>query len=58
MNNKSLDLKEITLDHYVPKSKNGLGTSDNLVAACRECNERRGNMDAVEWELVLIGMGR
>lgn len=36
-----------TKEHVIPKSYNGLGLLDNLVAACRLCNELRGNMDAV-----------
>lgn len=36
-----------TKEHIVPKSYNGLGYLENLVAACRLCNELRGNMDAI-----------
>jgi len=55
MNNKSHDLRECTLDHITPKSKNGTGEMFNLVACCRECNERRGNLDVGEWEMILKG---
>lgn len=36
----------MTREHVVPKSYGGIG-QENLVAACRLCNEMRGNMDAV-----------
>lgn len=32
-----------TADHLVPRSKGGTNDDDNLVAACRACNSRRGN---------------
>jgi hypothetical protein len=32
-----------TLDHLNPKSLGGRNTEDNLVIACRECNNIRGN---------------
>jgi 5-methylcytosine-specific restriction endonuclease McrA len=31
-----------TVDHIIPVSQGGPGTEDNLVAACRSCNSRRG----------------
>ena len=55
MNNRQYDRREITLDHIVPKSKGGLAVRENLVAACRECNERRGNMDATDFEKEMKG---
>ena len=39
--------KAATKEHVTPKSHNGLGLIENLVAACRLCNELRGNMDAI-----------
>ena len=37
------DPRSATLDHVVPKSKGGGGNIENLVAACQECNRRRGS---------------
>lgn len=42
MNRRHLDPLCATLDHYTPRWQNGSGAIDNLVAACKECNERRG----------------
>lgn len=36
-------LKELTLDHVVPRSKNGKSTWSNLVTACKSCNSRKGD---------------
>ncbi len=35
-----------TREHVIPRSYDGIGI-ENLVAACRLCNELRGNMDAI-----------
>ena len=34
---------ELTLDHVIPRSRGGLSTWENLVAACHGCNRRKGN---------------
>ena len=38
-----------TLDHYIPKSKSGLDTEENLVFCCRTCNLLKSNMDAQKY---------
>ena len=35
--------KHLTLDHVVPASKAGPKSWTNVVAACRECNQRKAN---------------
>lgn len=35
--------KRLTVDHVIPKSKGGTNSPDNLVAACKECNNAKGN---------------
>jgi 5-methylcytosine-specific restriction endonuclease McrA len=34
---------ELTLDHIVPRAQGGESSWENLVAACRPCNARKGN---------------
>lgn len=36
-------LSDLTRDHVIPASRGGPGTRRNLVLACREHNQRRGN---------------
>ena len=35
--------KELTLDHVIPKSRGGGNTWENLVSACKKCNQKKGN---------------
>ncbi len=36
-------VRVLTLDHVIPVSKSGPKSWTNVVAACRECNQRKGN---------------
>jgi 5-methylcytosine-specific restriction endonuclease McrA len=35
--------EELTFDHVIPRSKGGMTTWDNVVAACSACNLRKGD---------------
>ena len=37
------DRNDLTFDHVLPRSKGGLTTWDNVVAACAPCNLRKAN---------------
>ncbi len=39
-----LTIENRSLDHYVPRSRGGSGEEENLVTACKDCNEKKGNM--------------
>ena len=41
-------LEKLTLDHVMPKSRGGNNTWTNLVAACKKCNQRKGNRTTKE----------
>jgi 5-methylcytosine-specific restriction endonuclease McrA len=34
---------ELTLDHVIPRSKGGQHGWDNVVTACRDCNQKKGD---------------
>ena len=36
-------LDKLTMDHVIPKSRGGKNTWDNLVAACKKCNQQKGS---------------
>ena len=53
---KQLVCRELTRDHIVPKSRGGRDSWMNLVAACRRCNQYKGDrqLDEVNMELLAL----
>lgn len=45
---------ELELEHIVPKSRGGKNTWENLVAACRKCNQKKGDRTPEEAGMTLI----
>tara|TARA_Y100001963_G_scaffold154598_1_gene243692 strand:- start:551 stop:1084 length:534 start_codon:yes stop_codon:yes gene_type:complete len=45
---KTFGEKELTLDHVLPKSRGGEKVWTNLVAACKKCNQKKGNKTPAE----------
>lgn len=43
----------LTLDHIVPRARGGLTVWDNVVAACKDCNWRKGDRPLAEVKLTL-----
>jgi 5-methylcytosine-specific restriction endonuclease McrA len=43
----------LTIDHVIPRSRGGLHTWDNVVAACQPCNHRKGGKSLAEARMVL-----
>lgn len=39
-----LNLKEFTIDHYIPKSRGGSNMVVNLIPLCEHCNIAKSNM--------------
>lgn len=35
--------RKLTIDHVIPLSKGGTWKDDNLVAACKDCNVKKGD---------------
>ncbi len=42
--------KNLTMDHVIPLSRGGTSSRDNIVPACKECNNKKKYMLPVEWE--------
>jgi CRISPR/Cas system Type II protein with McrA/HNH and RuvC-like nuclease domain len=40
------NLTQATIDHVIPRSREGTDAWENLVAACKRCNEKRKDEDA------------
>lgn len=43
------NLKSLTIDHVVPRSKGGQHKWNNVVTACEECNHEKSNLSLEEW---------
>lgn len=51
---KKCSTKELTIDHVIPVSKQGPETWSNVVAACRHCNQKKGNRTPVAAGMPLL----
>ncbi len=49
-------VEKLTRDHIVPRSRGGQETWTNLVAACRRCNQRKGNQTPEEANMPLLAV--
>jgi 5-methylcytosine-specific restriction endonuclease McrA len=45
---------DLTLDHVMPRHRGGQHTWDNVVAACRSCNHRKGGRTLAESHMKLM----
>jgi 5-methylcytosine-specific restriction endonuclease McrA len=39
----------LTIDHIVPRSQGGTNDPDNLLPACKNCNESKGSRSLSNW---------
>ncbi len=46
--------KDLTLDHILPKAQGGATTPQNLVSACKKCNQRKGNRTPEQARMPLL----
>ena len=46
---------QLSLDHVIPRLKDGPDAADNIIYACRSCNSSKGARDMVQW---LLNRGR
>ncbi|MBI5196815.1 MAG: HNH endonuclease [Nitrospirae bacterium] len=42
--------RELTMDHIVPIIRGGKSTKNNVVTACKECNNKKKHSIPVEWD--------
>ena len=45
---------KLTLDHVLPRSRGGASSWENLVAACQDCNTRKGSLTPAEAGMELL----
>lgn len=51
MNNVPNDRLQKTMDHIQPRAHGGQNILKNYVAACKTCNQDRGNEDFIEYAI-------
>ncbi|RMG74149.1 MAG: HNH endonuclease [Nitrospirae bacterium] len=49
---------ELTMDHIVPLIRGGKSTKSNIVACCKDCNNRKKYMLPLEWNEYIEAMKR
>lgn len=47
---RKVNPSELTMDHVIPLSKGGRSVRENLVPACKECNNKKKYLLPWEWE--------
>jgi 5-methylcytosine-specific restriction protein A len=45
--------KELTMDHIVPIARGGRSKKNNVVTACKACNNKKKQLLPMEWDLYL-----
>lgn len=43
------EMKNLTQDHFIPVSKGGTYSKENIIPACRSCNCKKHNKNFYEW---------
>jgi len=51
--NREVGRDQLTMDHVVPLSRGGKSKKGNIVAACKECNNKKKYLLPLEWESYL-----
>lgn len=53
---REFSVRELSRDHVVPRSRGGRDRWLNVVAACRRCNQRKGNwlLEEIDMELIAL----
>ena len=50
--------RSATLDHVLPRSRGGTDAPENVVLACRQCNEAKGARTQLEWAADILAAVR
>ena len=48
---------ELTMDHILPLSRGGKASRNNVVPACKECNNKKKYLLPIEWEEYVNKLG-
>lgn len=53
---KTFPPSELTMDHRIPIARGGLSEKENLVPACKECNNKKKYLLPTEWDEYMEGL--
>ena len=54
--NAKVPAKMLTMDHIVPVARGGKSVKNNIVTACKTCNNKKKYLLPIEWEEYLQGL--
>ena len=54
---RRLSLRQVTLDHFLPRAAGGKSEVFNLVACCKSCNREKGSALPEDYACPLCGHG-
>ncbi len=55
---KKFAARDLTMDHLIPLARGGTSSKGNIVAACKDCNNRKKTMLPLEWEDYMASLDR
>jgi 5-methylcytosine-specific restriction endonuclease McrA len=55
---KKLAIKDLTIDHILPKSRGGKNSWENLTTSCKKCNQKKANRTPEEAGMKLFTVPR
>jgi len=53
---KKVAYRDLSMDHLVPLARGGRSTKNNLVPACKDCNNKKKQLLPMEWEEYLSSL--
>jgi len=53
---ETYDFNQLTLDHVKPRSKGGQDLTNNVVCACKRCNQDKGSLNWLDWMRSTFGI--
>ncbi|RJQ49198.1 MAG: HNH endonuclease [Nitrospiraceae bacterium] len=55
---RAVQPRELTMDHIVPIIRGGRSAKNNIVPACKDCNNKKKHALPMEWDEYLKGLKR
>ncbi len=56
--NREVGRSQLTMDHVVPLARGGKSKKGNIVASCKECNNKKKYLLPLEWDEYLENLSK